>query len=49
MKEENKDQLIEESYPVLHTPDPAGISSDVSDPLVTYDLVSVLFALFSSV
>ena len=46
MKEENEDHLSEGNYPVLYTPNPVGISSDVDvDPLATDDLVSVLLLL----
>ncbi|XP_046408760.1 zinc finger protein 23-like [Ischnura elegans] len=41
MKEENENHLIEESYPVRHTPDHARTSSDVSDPLATDGLFDV--------
>ncbi|XP_046408292.1 uncharacterized protein LOC124172841 [Ischnura elegans] len=41
VKDENEGQL-NENHPMLYTSDPAEISSDISDPLATDDLVSVL-------
>ncbi|XP_046404894.1 uncharacterized protein LOC124170230 [Ischnura elegans] len=38
VKMENEDQLSEGNYPVQYTPNPAGISSDASDPLATDEL-----------
>ncbi|XP_046405106.1 zinc finger protein 774-like [Ischnura elegans] len=38
VKEENEGHLSEENNPMQYTSDPAGISSDVSDPLTTDDL-----------
>ncbi|XP_046408712.1 zinc finger protein 37-like [Ischnura elegans] len=38
VKEENEDPLSEGKYPVMNTPDPAGMSSNDLDPLATDDL-----------
>ncbi|XP_046408702.1 zinc finger protein 182-like isoform X1 [Ischnura elegans] len=38
VKEENEDPLSEGKYPVMNTPDPAGMSSNALDPLATDDL-----------
>ncbi|XP_046407467.1 zinc finger protein 62 homolog [Ischnura elegans] len=38
VKEENRDHLMEESYPMLHKPDLAGISTAVTDPLAADDV-----------
>ncbi|XP_046405090.1 uncharacterized protein LOC124170413 [Ischnura elegans] len=37
LKEENEDPLTEGNYSVMHTTDPAIISTDVSEPLATDD------------
>ncbi|XP_046405057.1 uncharacterized protein LOC124170379 [Ischnura elegans] len=38
LKEEDKDPLSEGNYPVMYTPNPAGMSSNCLDPLATDDL-----------
>ncbi|XP_046407640.1 zinc finger protein 37-like [Ischnura elegans] len=38
VKEEDKDPLGEGNYPVMYTPNPAGMSSNCLDPLATDDL-----------
>ncbi|XP_046407482.1 uncharacterized protein LOC124172120 [Ischnura elegans] len=42
VKDKDEGNLSEGNYPVLYTSDPAGISTDVSDPLATDELVSLL-------
>ncbi|XP_046407494.1 uncharacterized protein LOC124172132 [Ischnura elegans] len=44
VKDENEDPLSEGNSPVLYTSNPAGISSDASDPLATDDLPNTLTA-----
>ncbi|XP_046408008.1 uncharacterized protein LOC124172609 [Ischnura elegans] len=41
VKDENKDPLSEDKYPVMNTLDPAGISSNALDPLATDDLIGM--------
>ncbi|XP_046408570.1 uncharacterized protein LOC124173110 [Ischnura elegans] len=38
VKEENRDHLMEESYPMLHAQNLAGITTDVTDPLAANDV-----------